>query len=228
MVLPLVVVLGRLVGLRHRPFAELMPEQRERDGAVFPGDGAERHTLAEDVVRDDLLLTDRGGEELPLLGEALALLHVELVLVAQAAHDAATGAGDLPGVERREALILRGARLHGIELGEPGARAEGATAAAHAIEALGLVAHPDMPHVHPGREAPLHLPHQIAEVDALLSGEVDGEPPSIPLPFGVGDLHLELQLSHELDRGAAHRVLVGAEPDRGVDLLRGGEPNDRG
>ena len=55
---------------------------------------------------------------LPLLRESLAALHVELVLVAQAAHQAAARAGDLRWVER-QALVLGYAEIHRPQLGQP-------------------------------------------------------------------------------------------------------------
>ena len=222
------LLLVRFVVHRHGGVAELATELQQRDRARLAGGGAQRDLIAEDVVAHDLLFADGRRDDPPFLGEAFARLHIELVLVAQTAHEATAGAGDLGGVECREALILGRARLDRTELGEPGGRAELAAAPSDAVEPTGLVAHADVPHVHAGGETLLELAHQLAEIDALLGCEVAGEPAAIPLPFGVADLHVEVQLAHDLERGLAYRFLVDAQPHGGVDLVRGREANDPG
>ena len=89
----------------------------------------------------------RGRDErLPLLGKSLALCDVELVLVAQAAHEPPAGAGDLRRVER-EALVLGHAELTGRSSGSQLRGAELAAAAPDAVQSLRFVAHADLPHL---------------------------------------------------------------------------------
>ena len=107
---------SRLLGARGRA-----PASGDRRGRRLPTT-AQRDALAEDVVRDDFLLAAAGDEDASFLGEALSALHVELVLVAQAAHQPPARAGDLRRVER-EPLVLGDAEVHGAQLGEPRGRA---------------------------------------------------------------------------------------------------------
>ena len=90
---------------------------------------------------------------LPFLREALAALHVELVLVAQAAHQAPARARDLRRIER-ELLVLRDLQVHRAQLGQPRRRAVLAAAAADAAEPLRLVAHADLLELDAGAEQP--------------------------------------------------------------------------
>ena len=188
--------------------------------AVLAFGGTERDEITEDVVADNLLFARSGRDDLPFLRKTLALLHVELVFVPQATHQAATGAGDLRGVQRRETLILCGARLHGAQFGEPRRRAELAAATSDAIETTRFVAHADVPHVHARREALLQATDELAEVHALLGGEEDRQLTTIPLPLGVGDLEVELEFARELNRRLAHGMFIGAETHGAVDFLR--------
>src|SRR6185437_503418 len=59
----------------------------ERDGAQLSVRTAQRDALAEDVVGDQLLFAAGRVDETTFLGKALAAVHVELVLVAEAAHE---------------------------------------------------------------------------------------------------------------------------------------------
>ena len=99
--------------------------------------------LAEDVVRDDFLFAALGLDEPTFLRKAFPALHVEFVLVAQAAHQPSARARDLARVER-EMLILRYLQVHRAQLGEPRRRAVLATAATDAAEPLRLVANADL------------------------------------------------------------------------------------
>ena len=132
-----------------------------------------------------------GANDLSFLRKALAALHVELVLVAQAAHQAPARAGDLRRIERQP-LILRDAEVHRAQLGQPRRRAVLAAAAADAVEPLGFVAHADLLQLDARAEHRRELAHERAEVDALLGREVERELLAIPLPLGVGQLHDEL------------------------------------
>jgi hypothetical protein len=199
---------------------ELGAEVAEGHDAQLAVDGAQRHALAEDVVADHLLLALRGGEDAALLGEALALLDVEVVFVAQRTHQAAARAADLRRVQR-EVLVLGDVQVHRAELGEPGRRAVLAAAAADAREALGLVAHADLLELDARAEVRGQVAHEGAEVDALLGREVERELAAVPLPLGVGDLHGERVQPHALGALPARRVVEGREV-AGARLVGGG------
>jgi len=85
-----------------------------------------------------------GAQHPPLLGEPLARLHVEIVLVAEAAQQPPAAARDLRRVER-QVLILGERQAHRAQLRQPARAAVLATAPAHAVEPLRLVPRADLP-----------------------------------------------------------------------------------
>src|ERR1051326_1699290 len=103
--------------LRPRDFRRELLE-RHYAGVAVASFQAERHGLAEDVDGEHPLGTGGGAQDSTLFGEALARLHVEVVLVAQAAEQAPAPARDLRRVER-QVLILGERKTHGAELGRP-------------------------------------------------------------------------------------------------------------
>jgi hypothetical protein len=90
----------------------------ERDRAGFPIARPERDALAKDVDRQNFLFATRSDDDLAFLGKTLSRLHVEVVLVAQTAHQPPARAGDLRRIQR-QALILRDTQIHGSKLGQP-------------------------------------------------------------------------------------------------------------
>src|SRR5947199_8992784 len=138
-----------------------------RHDARGSGLAAERYLFREDVHREDLLQPDAGAQRLAFLGEPLAGLHVEIVLVAEAAQQPAAPAGDLRRVER-EVLVLGERQTHGPELGQPARAAELPPAPADAVEALGFVPRADLAQLDPRVEQARQIAHQAAAGDALL------------------------------------------------------------
>ena len=195
---------ARRTAAARPPSRHLVAQLGERDRAQLAVLAAQRHALAEDVVRDDLLLALRRANDPAFLRKALAALHVELVLVAQAAHQPPARAGDLRRIERQP-LILRDAEVHGTQLGQPRRRAVLAAAAADAVEPLGFVAHADLLQLDARAEHRRELAHERAEVDALLGREVERQLLAIPLPLGVGQLHDEVVRLHALHRACGAR-----------------------
>jgi hypothetical protein len=223
--------------LDHQPFVDLLFERRrkrgrnrhcesdgvglgaqlgELDRALFTILTAQRHALAKDVVGDDFLFADLRLDDFAFFRKPFAALHVEFVLVPQAAHEAPTRAGNLRRIER-QSLVLGHAEVHGAELGQPRRRAILAAAAADAVEPLGFVANADLLQLDPRAEHRRELAHERTEVDALLGREVQRELLAIPLPFGIGELHRQLVGGDSL-HGASSRVVVllaqiGGAPD---------------
>src|SRR5262249_14941945 len=144
------------------------------------------------------------------LGEALAALHIEFVLVPQAAHESSAGAGNLRRIERQP-LVLGDAEVHGSQLGEPGRRAILAAAATHAVEALRLVTNADLLELDPRAEHRRQLAHQRAEVDSFFGREVERQLFAVPLPLGVGQLHRQLVRVDTLHGATASVVVLRAQ-----------------
>ena len=124
-------------------------DQRDDAGAVLLA--PEEDPLPEDVDRDHPLAPRGRAQGLALLGEPPPRGDVELVLVLEAAEQAAAAAGDLAGVER-EVLVLGQAQVDRRELLEPGGAAVLPPAAADAGEPRRLVAHADLAQLDAGAE----------------------------------------------------------------------------
>ena len=170
-------------------------------------------------------MEDEAGAELAgdagaLLGKACAEIVVGLLFVAEAAHEAAAGPGDLRRVQRGEPLILGDARLDGSQVREPAGAAELAAAAADPVEAAGFVAHADVPHVHACRACRFDLADQRTEIDAFLGGEIHREALAVELPFDVRDLHLEVEGPDHVDRLTPDGFLIRPEFRRARDRIR--------
>src|SRR5205085_10792124 len=188
---------------------ELDTQLIECDKPHFAIGAAQCHALAKDIVRDNLLLAAAGAQQLSLLREAFALLDIELVLVAEAAHEATARARDLRGIER-QALILRDAEIDGTQFRQPGARAVLPPAAPDTIESFGLVTDADLLQLNARPEHRREVADQITEIDALLGREVKRELFPIPLPLGVRDLHDELICLDALHRLPARVLILAA------------------
>ena len=203
--------------------AKLAVQNVERENARFARGSAQGDLFAENIIGDDFLLAEERDEDSPFLGEALALLHVELVLVSQAAHEAPARAGNLCRVERREALVFGDTRFDGAQIREPAGAAQLAPAAADPVETPRFVADANVPHLHARAEFAFELADEVAKVDTRFGGEVDGEPSAVELPLGVRDLHVELLRSCFFDRASAHGVFVFAQQTGAFNLLAVGE-----
>src|SRR5262249_49864557 len=99
-----------------------------------------------------------------------------------------------------------------VEVLEPGRAAEGAAARAAAVEALGLVAHPDLAQLDPAPEAGGEVLDELAEVDPMLGREVEGDPVAGERHLDLGQVHLEVAgldpLATMLERGRLEHAIV--------------------
>src|ERR1019366_1776104 len=93
-------------------------EFSERHHASFAFCSSKRQPLAKNVDRENLFFSLRRRQNFSFLWKALSALHVKLVLVAKAAHEASTRSRDLRGVERQP-LVLRDAEVYWPELRQP-------------------------------------------------------------------------------------------------------------
>src|SRR5690606_13522840 len=148
------------------------------------------------------------------------------MLVLEAAEEAAAAAGDLARIER-EPLILGESEVDRRQLLEPGGAAVLLPASSDAAEAGGFVPDADLAELDAGAEEGREVAHQGAEVDPLLRGEVDGQTPAVPLPFGVTHLHEQLVRAHPLDDLAPHLFLGAAPLVEGADVLLAGAADHR-
>src|SRR6185369_12567450 len=96
----------------------------------------------------------------------------------------------------------------------PRRAAERPPARAAAVQALGLVTDADLAQLDAGLELAREILHQLAEVHALLGGEVERDPVAAERDLDLGELHLQLAQLHPL---AAVVERLGLE--RGVLVL---------
>ena len=132
---------------------------------------AQHDLLLGRVVLDDLALSQRRVDDGVALGRAALEVAVGLELVAQAAHEAPARARDLGRVER-EVLLLGHADAHRVEARGETTAAELLAAVAVAADDGGLLAHADLAHVDAHVELAREITHELAEVHAVLGGEV--------------------------------------------------------
>src|SRR5690606_31506983 len=105
---------------------------------------------------------------------------------------------------------------------QPGRAAQLAPAAAHAAEQRRFIADADLLQLDARAEGAREVAHELAEVDASLGGEVDGELVAVELPLRLTDLHLQAVLRHLFARDAAHARLVTAQRHGAIHLIGSG------
>src|SRR5258705_520117 len=177
----------------------------------------------EDVDADDFFLAECRRHDLSLLRKTLAAMDVDLVLVAQAAHQAAARAGTLRGIEGQP-LVLRDAEVPRPQLRQPRSGAVLASATADAIQSLGFIAHADLLQLDPGAEQRSKIAHEVAEIDPLVRSEVERELLAIPLPLGVRELHAEVVGANALHCLAAGFLVEAIQILREPAVLLGRQP----
>ncbi len=106
-------------------------------------------------------------------GFRLELL-IERMLVPQAAHQPATGTADLHGVQGK-ILVLGHPYGDRFEVGEEGGATQITSAGTDATLDPGTVAGGELTQVDTGSQGPGEIAYQRAEVDSMISAEVDGE-----------------------------------------------------
>src|SRR5260370_30843110 len=200
-------------------------ELLERKDPCAPFVPAQRHALAKDVHRQHTLEADAGAEHLAFLGKALAALHVEVVLVMQAAQQPPARARDLRGIER-EVLVLCHRQAHRPQLGEPAGAAVLTAAAAHTREAPRFIAGADLPEVDAGAIQTREVAHEYAEVHSLVCREVDGNLAAGPPPLLRRNPHRETVFTDAVPHLASDVVLGAPQLIGGLDVLTAGAPQD--
>ena len=124
-------------------------------------------------------------------------------------------------------LVFGEREAYGSELGQPGGAAILLAAAPHPAEPLGFVTRADLAQLDPGVQRLGEVAHQLAKINPLLGGEIDGELLPVPLPFRVAHLHVEVAGAHPLMDRAAGIPLGAPELVGGPHVVRGGAPDHR-
>ncbi len=193
----------------------------ELDDASLPRLVQQRDLVVPDVDGDHLFRALRRADRFPFPGKTLSGGEVRIVFVRQAAHQPATGAGNLRRVER-EVLILGELQGDRLDLPEPGGAAEFSTATPHPTEQRGLVADADLPQLDACAERTRQIANELAEIHPTFGGEVEGELVPVPLPFRLGDLHPQLMLGDEFAGLPPHALLIGTQGLKLLDFFRSG------
>ena len=183
-----------------------------------------------DALLEQIDLRDRAAavrrvDERFILRAGLQQLLIGLLLVVQAAHQSAAGAGNFRGIQ---AEVLRLGHLdgHRLEIVQELAAAERAAADAEAADHLRLVAHADLPQLDAGAQHGGEALDQLAEVDAAVGREEEQDLAAVKGIFRRDELHFQPEVG-DLLLADVHGALFAAAV-LGVDalvLLRG-QPQD--
>ena len=127
------------------------------------------------------------------LGRGLEQILIGRLLVVEAAHQAAAGAGDLGGIQ---AEILRLCHFdgHGLEILQKFPAAEGAAADAQTADHLGLVAHADLAQLYAGAQDGGQRLYQLTEVHPSVRREKEEDLAAVKGIFRGNELHFQPQL----------------------------------
>ena len=189
---------AELLALLARGLAGLHLSERHTDLlAVLQAQG---ELLLGGVVLDDLGRAERRLDDGVLLGRALLEVAVGLELVAQAAHEAAARAADLVGVER-QVLLLGHADGDRLEAAAEARAAQLLAAVAEAAHEGRLLAHAHLAHVDAFVQLAGQVAHELAEVHALVGGEVAHDLLAAEEVLHAHGLHVEAALGDELAEG---------------------------
>src|SRR5204863_6095590 len=130
-------------------------------------------------------------------GQRAPEVDVGLVLVAEAAFEAPAHAREFRGIQR-ERLLLRHLDGDGLKLLQPRRAAELAPARTDAAGHLALVARADLLHVDACVEYLRELPSELAQVDALLTGDEERHLAAVERSLGLHQLEGQVSRAHEL------------------------------
>ena len=128
-------------------------------------------------------------DESALLRNLLQQFLVRLLLIAQAAHQAAAAAGYLGGVERKR-LHLRHFRGHRLEIFQELAAAVRPAADAYAADHLCLVPDADLAQLDSVAEDARKILYQFAEVDPPVGGEEEHRLVPLEIALHIHQLHV--------------------------------------
>src|SRR5437764_4241119 len=181
------------------------------------------HGPLEDVLPDDHPVPLHALDVAPGRRQAALELQIRLILVPHAALEPTALTRELRLVER-EPLLLHHLDGDGLELPEPRRAAELAPADAEPAGHLGLVARPDLLHLHARAERLRERARQLAKIHPILGEEVEGRLRPVERPLRLDELHREATAADVLEGRAvrlalALEVLVLSPQVTGVRLL---------
>ena len=154
----------------------------------------------------------------PLLGVLIGVL-----LVFQAAHKPAAGAGDLGGVQA-EILGLGHFDGHGQEPVQKLGAAEGPPADAQTAYHLGLVPDADLPQLDPGAEHAGQIPDKLPEIHPAVGGEEKDDLAAVKAGGYVHQLHFQPMVCDFLFADVKGFALFFAVVVHGAAVSIGGGP----
>ena len=160
---------------------------------------------------------------LPTLGRFFFKLHVGGILVGQAAHQAATDAGDLCRIEGQVLLLghFDGDQIESIhKLGAT----ELPSATPDAANHLGLIPHADLPHLNPHLEFCSQIPDQFPEINPLFRGEVKEGFRAVQEDLRLDQLHVHALLLDLLKTEVKGLLLQLPVSLKLLQVFRGGLP----
>ena len=206
---------------------------QDADVAVFVADDSLRlllqtdlHTLTQQIhVRDGAAAVGRIHKGLRL-GRGLEQILIGCLLIVQAAHQAAAGAGNFGRIQTE---ILRFCHLdgHRLEIVEKFAAAEGTAANAQTADQLCLVAHADLTQLNARAQDGGQLLDQLAEVHAPVGGEKEENLAAVKGILRRDELHFQPEsgnfLLADLHCALFAQTVVGVH----AAVLRGGDADDR-
>ena len=126
-----------------------------------------------------------------LLGAGFNQGFIGVLLIFQAAHQSAAGAGDLRGVQGKT-LGLCHLDGHRLEIVQKLLAAEGTTADAQTAHHFCLVSNANLPQLDPGAEHTGEILHQIAKIHPAVGGKVKQNLAAVEAVFCGNQLHVQL------------------------------------
>ena len=168
---------------------------------------ADPHLFPQGVDADDGARPVGGLHKGIHTGGVLHQVLIGLLLILQAAHEPAAGAGNLGGVQGE---VLGLGHLDGdrLELPQKGVAAEGTAADSQAPQHLGLIPNADLPQLNPGVEDRGQALHQAPEVHPSVGGEEEEDFGPLKAALHAHQLHVQFMLQD----------LLLTNPE-GIDLL---------
>ena len=182
--------------------------------------------LAEQVNFHHSTPTLRGVHKGFGLGGGAEQIFISVLLVFQAAHQSAAGAGNFGGIQA-EILGFCHFDRHRLEIIQEACTAEGASADTQTAYHLCLVPDTDLPQLNAGMEGACQGLDQLSEVYPFVSGEEEENPAAVKGAFRRYQLHIQLlggNLLHTKCKGFLFLCLIFRG---GLLVLVVGNPKDR-
>ena len=149
-----------------------------------------------------------------------------ILLVLEAAHEAAAHARNLGGIEG-EILLLGHLDGHGLEIAHELRAAHGTAAQAQAAHHLGLVAHADLLELNAGLEHGRQILDQGSEIHAAVGREIEQNLAAVKGVFHAHQLHFEVMVKNLLLADAVRLFFLAHIIAMTLRVLGGGDADDR-